>query len=253
MSTEDNVIETDGLVKSFKGFSAVSEVSLKVRRHHIHALIGPNGAGKSTMFNLITKFLQPTSGTIRYNGIDITKAKPAKVARMGMVRSFQISSVFPHLTVRQNVRVALQRKLGMSFHFWRSERVLDGLNDRVGDLLADVDLESYQDTMAAELPYGRKRVLELAMTLALEPEVMLLDEPMAGMGTEDVRRTAELIRRAAQGRTVLMVEHNINVVADLSDWITVLQRGRVLAEGEYDAISKDREVIEAYMGGHHDT
>lgn len=246
---DDWVIEARDLSKSFRGFMAVQGVDLKVRRHSIHALIGPNGAGKSTMFNLITKFLQPTTGQILLNGRDITRAKPARVARMGMVRSFQISSVFPHLTVLQNVRIALQRKLGTSFHFWASERSLDRLNDRARELLTDVGLEAFEQTLAAELPYGRKRVLELATTLALEPEVMLLDEPMAGMGAEDVHRTSALIKKAAQGRTVLMVEHHIDVVADLSDTITVLQRGTVLAEGTYDEISSNREVISAYMGG----
>lgn len=249
MTSRDYIIETQGLSKSFRGFVAVAGVDLKVRRHTIHALIGPNGAGKSTMFNLITKFLQPSTGTIRFNGRDITRTKPARVARLGMVRSFQISSVFPHLTVLENVRVALQRRLGLSYHFWRSEKVLQQLDDCARELLADFGLQEFEETAAAELPYGRKRVLELATTLALDPEVMLLDEPMAGMGAEDVQRTSALIRRAAQGRTVLMVEHNINVVADLSDTITVLQRGAVLAEGSYDDISNNREVIAAYMGG----
>ena len=252
MSVGDFIIQTDRLSKAFQGFVAVNNVDLRIRRHTIHALIGPNGAGKSTVFNLITKFLQPTGGSILYNGRDITRVTPARVARMGMVRSFQISSVFPHLTVLQNVRVALQRSLGTSFHFWRSSQSLDRLNDRVRELLADVDLSAFENTPAAELSYGRKRVLELAMTLALEPEVMLLDEPMAGMGVEDVQRTADLIRRAARGRTVLMVEHNISVVADLSDTITVLQRGHILAEGTYAEVSADRDVIAAYMGGSDD-
>lgn len=253
MTTRDDyVIETRDMSKSFRGFMAVSGVNLQVRRHSIHALIGPNGAGKTTCFNLITKFLQPTSGQILLNGRDVTRMKPAQVARMGMVRSFQISSVFPHLTVLENLRVALQRKMGNSYQFWRSDRCLDRLNDRARELIADVGLSEFEGSLAAELPYGRKRGLELATTMALEPEVMLLDEPMAGMGTEDIQRTAELIRRVAQGRTVLMVEHNINVVADLSDTITVLQRGQVLAEGTYDEISSNREVITAYMGSEHE-
>jgi branched-chain amino acid transport system ATP-binding protein len=249
---DDYVVETRDMSKSFRGFLAVSGVNLKVRRHTIHALIGPNGAGKTTCFNLITKFLQPSGGQILLNGRDVTKVKPAQVARMGMVRSFQISSVFPHLTVLENLRVALQRKMGNSFHFWRSDRCLDGLNDRARQLIAEVGLSEYEDTLAGELPYGRKRGLELATTMALEPEVMLLDEPMAGMGVEDIQRTAELIRRVAKGRTVLMVEHNINVVADLSDTITVLQRGQILAEGTYAEISSNREVITAYMGSEHE-
>lgn len=245
----DYVIETRGLAKSFGGFRAVDDVNLKVERGSIHALIGPNGAGKSTMFNLITKFLQPTEGKIIYEGRDITRARAAAVSRMGMVRSFQISSTFPHLTVHTNVRVALQRRLGMSFHFWKPESRLRVLDEEADALLADVGLLEFRDALAVELPYGRKRLLEVATTLAQEPKVMLLDEPMAGMGAADVARVTELIRRAAQGRTVVMVEHNIRVVADLSDRITVLARGTVLAEGTYDEVSNDERVVTAYMGG----
>ena len=247
------VIETRNLTKSFKGFTAVDDVSLQVAPGTIHALIGPNGAGKSTMFNLITKFLQPTSGTILLNGENITKRKPAEIARMGAIRSFQISSVFPHLTLLENIRVALQRRMQNSYHFWKSESRLEVLNDDARKILATVGLEDAERSLASELPYGRKRLLELATTLALEPKVMLLDEPMAGMGTGDVKRVADIIRRVAEGRTVLMVEHNLNVVADLSDTITVLQRGAVLAEGPYSEVSRNKEVISAYMGAaHHD-
>ncbi|HMM72864.1 MAG TPA: ABC transporter ATP-binding protein [Rhodocyclaceae bacterium] len=242
------ILETRGLVKEFKGFTAVAGVDLKVRRGSIHALIGPNGAGKTTVFNLLTKFLEPTRGTIVYQGQDITWRRPAQVARMGLVRSFQISAVFPHLSVRDNVRVALQRASGKSFHFWRSERSLDGLNDRVMALLDEVDLRSFADVVTMELPYGRKRALELATTLAVDPELLLLDEPTSGMGHEDVGRVTELIRRVAQQRTVLMVEHNLNLVANLSDRITVLQYGSVLAEGSYAEISSNSQVMEAYMG-----
>ena len=242
------ILETRGLVKEFKGFTAVAGVDLKVRRGSIHALIGPNGAGKTTVFNLLTKFLEPTRGTIVYQGQDITWRWPAQVARMGLVRSFQISAVFPHLSVRDNVRVALQRASGKSFHFWRSERSLDGLNDRVMALLDEVDLRSFADVVTMELPYGRKRALELARTLAVDPDVLVLDEPTSGMGHEDVGRVTELIRRVAQQRTVLMVEHNLNLVANLSDRITVLQYGSVLAEGSYAEISSNSQVMEAYMG-----
>ena len=245
------VIETEGLTKDFKGFRAVDNVNLKVKRGSIHALIGPNGAGKTTCFNLITKFLQPTAGHIRLNGRDITNTSPAAVARLGLVRSFQISATFPHLTVLENVRIALQRQLGTSFHFWRSEKSLDQLNDRAREILHDVGLDEAVGLTAVELPYGRKRVLEIATTLALEPEVMLLDEPMAGMGREDIGRISALIRKAAKSRTVLMVEHNLSVVADLSDTITVLARGRVIAEGSYADVSKNPQVIEAYMGTEH--
>jgi branched-chain amino acid transport system ATP-binding protein len=242
------VLETRGLIKAFKGFVAVNDVSLRIKRGHIHALIGPNGAGKTTVFNLLTKFLTPTQGSIFFNGADITRDKAADIARRGIVRSFQISAVFPHLTVLHNVRVALQRKLGRSFHFWRSERTLHALHDRARALLAEVGLEPYAEQTAVELPYGRKRALELATTLALEPELLLLDEPTQGMGHEDVEKVQQLIRKAAQNRTVLMVEHNMSVVAGISDTITVLARGAVLAEGPYAEVSKDPQVIEAYMG-----
>ena len=244
----DVILETKKLTKEFKGFTAVSEVSLQVERGHIHALIGPNGAGKTTCFNLLTRFLAPTSGQILFNGRDITGARPARIARMGIIRSFQISAVFPHMTVLENVRIGLQRQLGTSFHFWRSSRSLDRLNARALGLLAEVGLDSFADTMTADLPYGRKRALEIATTLAMEPELMLLDEPTQGMGTEDVDVIRDLLRKVAVGRTVLMVEHNLSVVSSLADRITVLQRGAVLAEGNYAEVSQNPEVISAYMG-----
>jgi len=243
------IIETRNLAKDFSGFIAVKNVDLKVRKGSIHALIGPNGAGKTTVFNLLTKFLEPTSGQIFYKGQNVTGKNSASLARRGLVRSFQISAVFPHLSVSENVRIALQRELGTSFHFWKSDRTLDTLNDRALAALEEVGLAKYADTVAVELPYGRKRALELATTLALKPEVMLLDEPTSGMGHEDVGRVVELIRKAAENRTVLMVEHNLNVVADLSDSITVLQRGQILAEGNYQEVSGNPAVLEAYVGG----
>lgn len=245
---QDIILETRDLTKEFKGFVAVSGVNLKVRQGTIHALIGPNGAGKTTVFNLLTQFLPPTRGSILFKGRDITFDKPAQVARQGMARSFQISAVFPHLTVLENVRVALQRRLETSFRFWRSERSLDALNSRAMELLEQVDLASFASTATVELPYGRKRTLEIATTLALEPELLLLDEPTSGMGHEDVGRITELIRKVAADRTVLMVEHNLGVVAHLSDTITVLQRGSVLAEGPYEEVSRNPQVLEAYMG-----
>jgi branched-chain amino acid transport system ATP-binding protein len=245
------ILEAQGLTKEFKGFVAVKNVSLSVRRHTIHALIGPNGAGKTTCFNLLTHFLVPTAGRIHFNGRDITGSSPAAIARMGLARSFQISAVFPHLSVRENVRVALQRKLRNSFHFWRSERVLGVLDERALELVAAVGLSGFADLPAVELPYGRKRALEIATTLALEPEMLLLDEPMAGLGQEDIKRIAQLIRTVAKDRTVLMVEHNMSVVADLSDTITVLARGEVLAEGPYNVVSKNPAVVEAYVGTGH--
>ena len=246
--TNENIIETENLSINFKGLWAVKGVNLKVRRGTIHALIGPNGAGKTTCFNLITKFLTPTTGVIRYKGQDITSLKPADIARMGLVRSFQISATFPHLTVLENIRIALQRQLGTSFHFWRSERSLAVLNDRAMELLEEVGLADYAHLHAVELPYGRKRALEIATTLALDPEMLFLDEPMAGMGREDIGRISDLIRRVSKNRTVLMVEHNLSVVADLSDFITVLARGEILAEGPYSEVSRNPDVIQAYMG-----
>ena len=245
------VLETRGLTKEFKGFVAVRNVDLKVRRGAIHALIGPNGAGKTTCFNLLTRFLPATRGRIVYKSNDITGARPAAVARMGLVRSFQISAVFPHLTVLENVRVALQRKRGESFDFWRAEGTLDGYNERARDLIEAVGLAAHESTVAVELPYGRKRALEIATTLALDPELMLLDEPTAGMTHEDVDRIAALIRTAARNRTVLMVEHNLSVVADLCHTITVLARGEILAEGDYDTVSRNPEVVQAYLGQGH--
>ncbi len=248
---DDYILATEGLTKEFLGFAAVRGVDLKVRRGSIHALIGPNGAGKTTVFNLLTKFLEPTAGRILFNGRDITRERPAAIARLGMVRSFQISAVFPHLSVRENVRIALQRPLGTSFQFWRSERSLAALDDTADALLHDVGLEHYADAPAVELPYGRKRALEFATTLALEPELLLLDEPTSGLGREDIARIAALIKRTAERRTVLMVEHNLSVVADLSHTITVLTRGQVLAEGSYAAVSENPEVREAYLGTGH--
>ncbi len=242
------ILETEGLTKEFRGFVAVKDVSLRVRDGTIHALIGPNGAGKTTCFNLLTHFLTPTRGRIRFKGRDITGSRPAGIARLGLVRSFQISAVFPHLTVLENVRLALQRARGHSFDFWRSERVLGELNGRALELLDAVGLAPLAGAIAVELPYGRKRALEIATTLALDPEMMLLDEPTAGMGHEDVERIAALIKRVAANRTVLMVEHNLKVVENLSDTITVLARGEILAEGDYAAVSKNPDVIQAYMG-----
>ncbi|TIN46298.1 MAG: ABC transporter ATP-binding protein [Mesorhizobium sp.] len=237
------MLEAAGLTKEFGGFVAVNNVDLTVERGSIHALIGPNGAGKTTLFNLLTKFLQPTRGAIRYQGRDITRMQPADIARLGLVRSFQISA--------ENVRIALQRRRGDSFDFWRSETVLSRFNSEGAALLADVGLTAFSDIRASDLSYGRKRALEIATTLALSPEMLLLDEPMAGMAQEDIERISALIRRISKNRTILMVEHNLSVVASLSNRITVLARGKVLAEGDYAAVSKDPCVIEAYIGAGH--
>jgi len=251
MTTVDTILETRGLTKEFKGFVAVDHVSIKVRRGAIHALIGPNGAGKTTFFNLLTKFLPPTAGTILFKDNDITRERPADIARRGMIRSFQISAVFPNLTVLENVRIALQRSLGTSFHFWKRAKTLEVLNERAMELLGRVDLTRFARVHAGELAYGRKRTLEIATTLAMDPELMLLDEPTAGMGHEDVDRIRDLIKEVAAGRTVLMVEHNMSVVSGICDMITVLQRGTVLAEGTYGEVSSNPAVMEAYMGTAH--
>ncbi len=251
MAADDVILETKGLAKDFRGFTAVDGVDLSVRRGTIHALIGPNGAGKTTCFNLLTKFLTPTRGRIFYAGRDITAMKPADIARLGLVRSFQISAVFPHMSVLENVRIALQRKRGDSFDFWRSERVLRQLDARALELVDAVGLTAFAGAMAVELPYGRKRALEIATTLALDPEMMLLDEPTSGMAAEDVERITGLVRRVAENRTVLMVEHNLSVVSNLSHRITVLARGKILAEGPYETVSRDPRVVEAYIGTGH--
>lgn len=244
----DIILQTRGLTKEFRGFVAVNDVNLSVRRGAIHALIGPNGAGKTTVFNLLTKFHVPTRGEIVYDGVDITAERPAQTARRGIVRSFQISAVFPQLSVRENVRVALQRKLGVDYCFWRSEGTLERLHQRVDELLDQVGLRGQLDVAAGDLPYGRKRTLEIATTLALEPELLLLDEPTQGMGHEDVDRVKHLIKQVSAGRSILMVEHNMKVVADICDAITVLQRGEILAEGPYAEVAANPAVREAYMG-----
>ncbi len=243
-----DILRTVNLTKQYSGFLAVDDVNLNVRRGTIHALIGPNGAGKTTCFNLLTKFTTPTRGQIFFNDVDITHEQPAQVAQRGIIRSFQISAVFPNLTPLENVRLGLQRKLGNAYHFWESERSLNKLDDKAMELLGEVGLESFAHMSTVDLPYGRKRALEVATTLALEPRLMLLDEPTQGMGHEDVHLVAALIKRISAGRTVLMVEHNMSVVASIADTITVLQRGKILAEGPYSEVSRNPKVMEAYMG-----
>ena len=242
------VLQARGLSKHFRGFIAVNKVDLSIREGSIHALIGPNGAGKTTCFNLLTKFLQPTEGSILFRGREITALEPAEIARLGIVRSFQISAVFPNLTVEENVLVSLQQATPLPNCFWRSTDALDGLRDRARAIITSVNLLKYHDTLAGQLSYGRKRALEIATTIALDPQIMLLDEPMAGMGVEDVAVISEVIREAARDKTVVMVEHNLKVVKDLCERITVLQRGEVLADGSYDEISENPQVRSAYMG-----
>jgi branched-chain amino acid transport system ATP-binding protein len=243
------ILETRDLTRRFGDFVAVKGVSLKIKRHAVHALIGPNGAGKTTCFNLLSKFLKPTSGAIFYNGREITNASPATVARQGLIRSFQITAVFGQLTALENLRVSLQRKLGVALKFWRPMSSLSAIDREALALLDAVGLAPFANTRAGELSYGRRRALEIATTIAQQPEVMLLDEPTSGLGAEDIERVTELIRKAARNRTVVMVEHNLGVVAGLCDRITVLQRGEILAEGTYEAVSRDPRVLEAYTGG----
>jgi branched-chain amino acid transport system ATP-binding protein len=248
VAVDDCILKTENLTKSFAGFTAVSNVNLHVKRGTIHALIGPNGAGKTTCFNLLTKFLEPTQGSIKFNDLDITKEKPAQIAKRGIIRSFQISAVFPYMTALENVRIGLQQELGTSLFFWKSEKSLDVLNGRALEALKQVGLDEYADELAVNLPYGRKRALEIAATVAMNPELMLLDEPTQGMGHEDVGMVTDLIKRVSVGRTVLMVEHNMKVVANIANTISVLQRGEIIAEGPYEVVSKNPQVMEAYMG-----
>lgn len=245
---KDIILEARGLGKDFNGFTAVDKVSLTVRRGDIHAIIGPNGAGKTTFFNLLTSFLKPTRGQVFLEGREITGKSPAQIANLGMVRSFQISAVFAHLTVLQNVRIALQKRDGGAPNFWSPSRILSKYNDRAMEILRTVRLEGEAHRLAVEIAYGQKRALELATTMALEPKVILLDEPTQGMGHEDVEHIMELVKTFATGRTVVMVEHNMKVVAGISDQITVLARGSELASGTYAEVSADERVIEAYMG-----
>jgi branched-chain amino acid transport system ATP-binding protein len=242
------VLRTQGLSKAFGPTKVVQNVDLTVQDGSIHALIGPNGAGKTTCFNLITKFLQPTAGSIWFDGREITRMRPPEVAGIGLVRSFQISAVFAEMTVLENVRVAVQRRRRESISLFRSEASLSWLTERCDELLDSVGLAGKQHERAGGLSYGRKRALELATTLALEPRLLLLDEPLAGLGQEDIERIVQLIRKVAAGRTVLMVEHNLSVVATLCDRITVLARGEILAEGDYREVSQDPRVIHAYIG-----
>ncbi|AJE49156.1 ABC transporter ATP-binding protein [Celeribacter indicus] len=242
------ILNVSGLGRRFGAFVAVKGVDIRVEEGSIHALIGPNGAGKTTVFSMLSGFLKPTEGRIEYRGTDITGAGPTQVARRGMIRSFQISATFAHLSVHENVRVALQRKAGLAYQFWSPESRLDRLDARVAELLAEVGLAAERDTLAVNLSYGRKRMLEIATTLAVDPDLLLLDEPMAGMAHEDVERVVELIRRISDGRTILMVEHNLSVVRNLCDRITVLQRGEVIAEGSYAQVSANPQVREAYIG-----
>jgi branched-chain amino acid transport system ATP-binding protein len=242
------ILRAQGLSKQFSGFAAVQNVNLEIAEGSIHALVGPNGAGKTTCFNLLSKFLEPSSGVIYFQDRNITKMQPADIARLGMVRSFQISATFAHMSLLENVRVGLQRAAGLAHQFWVSSRVLRKLDDEAMGFLDLVGLSAHARELAVNLPYGHKRALELATTLAMNPKLLLLDEPTQGLGHEDVQQVTNLIQRVARGRTVLMVEHNMSVIARICDRVTVMQRGQVLAEGSYAEVSRNPEVIAAYMG-----
>lgn len=242
------ILETQGLSKSFASFAAVSDVSLKVTAGSLHALIGPNGAGKSTLFNLVTKFLKPTRGTILYRGFDVTGYSPSRLARMGVARSFQVSSVFAELTVKENVLMALMRQKNFAWRMWRSPAILRSLDEPAHELLARFGLAEQAEIRAKFLSYGKKRALELALAMAIKPELLLLDEPSSGVGHEDLARLTQVIREVSRTCTVLMVEHNLKLVAALATRISVLQRGRLIAEGSYDEVRANPQVIEAYLG-----
>ncbi|MFI6067672.1 ABC transporter ATP-binding protein [Micromonospora sp. NPDC051227] len=242
------LLSARGLTRDFRGFRAVDDVDLDVASDSVHALVGPNGAGKTTLFNLLTGFLRPSGGRIELAGRDVTGLPPERVARLGVARSFQITSLFPQLSAREHVALALQSPSGLGWRFWRSAKLMGRYTERADELLAMVGLAELAHAPSASLAYGRKRALELAIALALDPKVLLLDEPTAGMGLEDVDRTVELIGRVRQGRTVVMVEHNMSVVGRLADTVTVLQAGKVLVEGPYEQVRADERVITAYLG-----
>ncbi len=245
------LLETRALTKEFRGFRAVSDVDLVVGAGTMHALVGPNGAGKTTLFNLLTGFLTPTSGSIVFDGQDITGKQPEQIAPLGIARSFQITSLFDQLTLSEHLELALASPTGMGMQFWRSVKRLAAFKDRSMELLEQVGLADRSGQPAGSLAYGQKRALELALALALDPKLLLLDEPTAGMGIEDVDRTIALVKQISTGRTVVFVDHNMHVVGSLADTVTVLQSGEVLAEGPYEQVRGDERVITAYLGSAH--
>ncbi|HCA84540.1 MAG TPA: ABC transporter ATP-binding protein [Streptomyces sp.] len=248
MSQPQVILSTQDLTKEFQGFRAVDEVALSVTEGTVHVLVGPNGAGKTTLFNLLTGFLSPTAGRIVVGGDDVTGQPPERIARLGVARSFQVTSLFSGVSAQEHVELALQAGTGLGRRFWRSDKLMRRFSARAAELLDEVGLGRLASRPAGSLPYGQKRALELALALALYPRILLLDEPTAGMGLEDVDRTVALIDRVRAGRTVVMVEHNMSVVGSLADTVTVLQRGRVLVEGPYETVRADPRVIEAYLG-----
>ena len=245
---EVTMISTRELAKDFHGFRAVDGVNLDVKAGSMHALVGPNGAGKTTLFNLLTGFIQPSEGRILIDDVDVTSMAPEQIAKAGVARSFQITSLFAELSLMNHVELAIQGWSGLGMRFWRSDKRLLAYRDEAHELLRQVGLDDHATKVAGTLSYGQKRALELALALALKPKLLLLDEPTAGMGIEDVARTIDLIARIREGRTVVMVEHNMKVVGSLADRVTVLQFGQILAAGSYDEVRADPRVVTAYLG-----
>lgn len=247
-----SILEVQDVSKRFGNFFAVRHANLSLLESSVHGLIGPNGAGKSTLFNICTGFLKPTEGSVRLRGQTVADKGPAWIARNGVGRSFQISAVFDGLSVIDNILVALQRRARLSFAFWKGEKSVSALRERACNLLEQVHLsDTWWDKHTASLPYGRRRMLELATTIATDPSILLLDEPLAGLGQEDVPVIIDLVRELAVGRSVLIVEHNLSAVSQLCDTVSVLDRGMIIANGTYTFVAADPKVRQAYLGDEH--
>jgi len=243
-----DIVSTTALRKEFRGFAAVRDVDLRVAEGSVHALVGPNGAGKTTLFNMLTGFLTPSAGRIEIAGKDVTGEPPERIAGLGVARSFQITTLFPALTARDHVELALQAKTTLGWRFWRSDKQLHRFRDRAEELLASVGLEKVADVAVEALAYGRKRALELAVALALDPRVLLLDEPTAGMSPAETARITALIAGLDRTLTILIVEHDMDVVFRLADRVTVLHEGRVIADGTAADVRGDVRVHDVYLG-----
>lgn len=248
---DEIILETIDLRKEFDALVAVDDVSIKIKQHSLHSIIGPNGAGKTTFFNLLSGNLEPTRGKVFFKGRNITRQPVHKTIHFGIGRSFQITNIFPNLTVFENIRLACQALGKDNFKFYQSVDKLTEINQRTMEVIRQVGLESQVYTLARILPHGDQRKLELGMILAPDPEVLLLDEPTAGMAAEQVPELISLIQEIQQAgeKTVLLVEHNMNVVMSISDTITVMHLGKVLAEGTPAEIAADVDVQTAYLGG----
>jgi branched-chain amino acid transport system ATP-binding protein len=247
----DTIIETTDLSRYFGGLKAVEGVNLRVNDGAIHSIIGPNGAGKTTLFNLVSGQLKPTRGRVLLRGRNITGLPLHRMAHLGIGRSFQITNVFPNLTVLENARLAAQARGGDSLKLWARAAAFRRYETAARDALQRVGLGDQAHLPAATLPHGGKRKLELAILLAADPQVLLLDEPTAGMASEQVPLLMDIIQaiRAETGKTILLVEHNMGIVMNVSDQITVMHQGRVLAEGTPTEIRANPAVQQAYLGG----